>query len=132
MTFYDYYKPNPPIACPICGEELEGWEGFDGPCVFVTFNQGAPGSELPPFWNDPAVGGGTVLDPSVADEPHPGEFEISSDSCSCEFPIVARCKSDSGVWRSCELFTGTPEDRRQLAERRQVYRRRMRWLDSAS
>lgn len=131
MSFFDYYTPNPTIKCPVCDTELTDWTGDDGPCAFLTFRQKVSGAELPDFWDDPATDGGTVLDPTLKHSTHPQSFMIESGSCNCEFPIKVACKSISGVWETSEIFTGTDEDRRQYTELREVYRRRMKWLDGA-
>lgn len=40
MAVYDYYLPDEPRACPRCRGPLAAWQGWDGPCRFVTWVQG--------------------------------------------------------------------------------------------
>ena len=42
MGMFDYYNPQPSLHCPRCGSELAGWQGKDGPCALVVWQQGAP------------------------------------------------------------------------------------------
>jgi hypothetical protein len=40
MGMFDWYRPDPPIACPECGRELSDWQGKDGPCGLMVWSQG--------------------------------------------------------------------------------------------
>ena len=37
---FDWYEPCPPIQCPLCGEDLEGWQGKDGENWLFVYRQG--------------------------------------------------------------------------------------------
>lgn len=49
MGMFDDYEPVPPLACPVDGRTLEGWQGKDGPCVLNHYRQGEPieGDDFP-------------------------------------------------------------------------------------
>jgi len=132
LAFFDNYVPSPTVCCPVCGSTLTDWTGLDGPCVSLIVRQDIAGAELPEWWDDPAEGGGTVLDPALANLPHPNSFLIESRSCTCEFPIELRCFSENGTWNRCEMVTGSAEDRvLKGPEQKEAYNRRMKWLDGA-
>ena len=40
MGWYDGYFLTHEITCPNCGSELETWQGKDGPCHLLKYNQG--------------------------------------------------------------------------------------------
>ena len=129
MTFCDHFIPSDEIRCFVCDDVLTDWDGFDGPCVDLTFRQGIAIPELPDWKDIPTESGRPILDPNVVEERLPNEFVIYSHSCGCDFGNRARVFSENGVWVRCELITGSPEDRILLgSERKQDFRRRMKWL----
>src|SRR5271170_4649472 len=42
MGMFDYYDAEPALHCPWCESPLTGWQGKDGPCRLVVWQQGAP------------------------------------------------------------------------------------------
>ena len=40
MGMFDWYVPDPPLKCPVCGTLLERWQGKDGPCALLVWKQG--------------------------------------------------------------------------------------------
>ena len=40
MGMFDYYEPDPALACPVCRAPLAGWQGKDGPCALLVWRQG--------------------------------------------------------------------------------------------
>jgi len=42
MGMFDYYEPRPALHCPRCDSEVAGWQGKDGPCSLVVWQQGVP------------------------------------------------------------------------------------------
>ena len=37
---FDWYLPSPAIPCPVCGNSLREWQGKDGPCALLVWQQG--------------------------------------------------------------------------------------------
>jgi hypothetical protein len=36
----DFFVPDPPLVCPLCGALLSQWDGFGGPGAFLVYKQG--------------------------------------------------------------------------------------------
>jgi hypothetical protein len=56
MGLYDHYQPMPAIGCPGCGALLDDFQGKDGPCALVRWQQGQMhpvGEEGDPLPGDP-------------------------------------------------------------------------------
>ena len=40
MSLLDWYLPEPTVACPVCGSVPEEWQGGNGPCALLVWQQG--------------------------------------------------------------------------------------------
>lgn len=118
----DHFEPDPPLACPACGAELQGWQGKEGPCALLVWRQGhaAPvDQELPDeIRGYPEVIGALRL---------PEEFDIYTQCCGDRFFVTAHCTAPEGVWSGAELETAESA-RQDPQERRGDFRRRVEWL----
>ena len=122
MSLLDHYEPDPPLACPACGAELEGWQGKEGDCSMLVWRQGhaAPVDQEVPdeIKGYPDVIGALRL---------PNEFEIYTQCCGGSFFITAHCAARDGVWTHTELETWETT-RQDHSERRGHFKRRLAWL----
>lgn len=89
MGMFDYYEPKPPLACPKCGDELEGWQGKDGPRGLFEWVQGSrgPSRQLS----------------STLPESRRSQFLSTGDwliytGCSCGTGVDAIASLTDGVW----------------------------------
>lgn len=122
MSLLDHYEPDPPLACPACGAELEGWQGKEGDCAMLVWRQGhaAPVDQEVP---DEIKGYPEVIEALRL----PEEFEIYTQCCGEGFFITAYCTATQGVWSHTELETA--ESARHLSsETRGHFKRRLAWL----
>jgi hypothetical protein len=37
---FDWYEPDLSATCPSCGSPVIGWQGYDGPCALLVWEQG--------------------------------------------------------------------------------------------
>ena len=122
MGMFDYYEPEPPLSCPVCGAPLAGWQGKDGPCALLVWRQGAtaPINQAVPdeAKREPAVIGALRL---------PAEFEIYTQCCGGNFFVTARCAAPDGLWNHAELETAENAQQRH-SERRGDFKKRFEWL----
>jgi hypothetical protein len=122
MGMFDYYEPEPALSCPVCGTQLAGWQGKDGPCALLMWRQGCAA----PI--DQAVPDDTKGEPAVISSLRlPGEFEIYTQCCGGRFFVTARCAAPGGLWSHTELETAE-NARQRHEERRGDFRERLRWL----
>jgi hypothetical protein len=122
MGMFDYYQPQPTLACPVCGTPLAEWQGKDGPCGFFVWRQGAAA----PIVHD--VPDETRLEPlKLATVRLPASFTIYASCCSPRFSVEARCEAPAGVWTSAELVTAANATQHR-GEARAVFSARLKWL----
>ena len=95
---FDYYKPKEKLTCPTCGNNLNEWQGKDGPCALFLWEQGTK------FPTDQKASAECRLPEKDRKKFHlPDKFEIYSYDCPNHQPIVATCISKSNVWEATEL-----------------------------
>ena len=123
MGMFDEYIPDPPLNCPACGSELDGWQGKDGPSALMVWRQGIAG----PI--DQAIEDEDVrLEPErLAEFRLPEEFEIYATCCVPEFLVEAVCTASDGVWSHTEMITAEMA-KQSKQERRGQFKARLRWL----
>ena len=107
MGLYDYYEADPPIECPKCGGQLEGWVGSDGHPFLFVWRQGVAS----PI--DHRVDMDFRVPPeSLAELRLPTEFAIHGGECECGYrfhgvrcdeQFELRCGAADGVWTTCEI-----------------------------
>ena len=104
MGMFDYYYPDPPLTCPVCGKELTGWQGKDGPCILSHWKQG---SEFPVATNlaEDDLPDGDVARYLKSIPCLPETFTISSYECDCNREVNAFGYCTDGVWSSTSLET---------------------------
>lgn len=99
MGMFDYYQPDPPQLCPVCGHELSGWQGKDAePCVLFLWRQGfaAPvDHRVDEEFRIPVEARG--------EERLPDEFLIYTDCEGCARWIDVVCKTENGVWVNLQM-----------------------------
>ncbi len=123
MGMFDYYIPDPPLRCPVCGSALDDWQGKDGPNALMVWQQGvaAPIDQA-------------IDDEEVRLEPHrlakfrlPQIFSIYLWCCGGRFDLEADCRTTDGIWSCTELVTADTATQNKQ-ERRGDFKARMRWL----
>jgi len=111
MGMFDSYIADPPLACPACGEQLDGWQGKDGPCLLFHWQQGHrfpvatdwPGRDIQDQDTEGCLKSSDLL---------PSQFLIYTDGCSCDRIIRAFGKCVASVWTEADLethLTASPE-----------------------
>lgn len=93
MGMFDHYQPDPLLLCPECKEELNGWQGKDGPCALLFWKQGEkhPVDEFGHLENAPE----NVTLPEF--------FKIYTSCPKCKCWIEAVCKGENYVWLNTTL-----------------------------
>lgn len=93
MGMFDYFRPVPALPCPSCGEQLADWQGKDGPCLLMEWNQ-----------HEAAPAGQRADPPRDSLEAHrlPEVFCLYT-SCACGFAVDATGFADNGVWTEVAL-----------------------------
>jgi hypothetical protein len=99
MGMFDTYEPDPPVKCPICGEELLFWQGKDGPCCLFEWRQHIA---TPVKWDVEEPRDLTSIKTRL-----PPQFEIITGCWKCGEPLAAFCECIDGVWNTIRL---TPND----------------------
>lgn len=101
MGMFDYYIPDPPLHCPVCNSALEGWQGKDGPCMLLIWQQE---SKIPVAHKLPEenIDNNKVFLESFV---LPSHFEIYTDDCKCERLINAYGFCEDEVWCRSEIVT---------------------------
>lgn len=123
MGMFDEFIPDPPLHCPACGCELDGWQGKDGPNALMIWRQGVAG----PI--DQAIDDEDVkLEPErLARFRLPDRFSIYTTCCGSGFFIEADCTTSDNIWSRTELITAETATQRKN-ESRGDFKARMRWL----
>ena len=97
MGMFDYYVPDPPIACSKCGKPLDGWQGKNDlhPALFV-WKQGVA-APIDQRVDDEWRGLPDVI--SAARLPN-GEIWIYGGKCECGFNAdgIFRGWVENGIW----------------------------------
>lgn len=122
MGMFDYYEPDPPLDCSVCGASLTEWQGKDGPCALLVWRQGVvhPVDQVVPKENkgDPSVLERLCL---------PRQFEIYTQCCGGRFFVMASCSAPDGVWSTTVLETAA-NIRQRPYERSEDFNARLQWL----
>jgi hypothetical protein len=119
---FDYYEPDPPLACPVCGTELAMWQGYDGPCGLMVWRQGFPSPVDQPIDDD-----ARLTADELARHRLPGTFTIRAKCCSPKFTVEAIGRTSNGTWSSTEVVTAQTA-RQHKNERRSEFKARLAWL----
>jgi hypothetical protein len=123
---FDYYRPQPAIACPVCGALLEEWQGHDGPCGLFVWVQG----RAAPI--DQVVSSDARLEPASLERIRlPTSFSIRASCCSPRFAVEARCLAPEGVWHTTSIVTAATATQHEQ-ETRADFAERLKWLGDAA
>ena len=98
MGMFDTYLPADELRCPSDDHLLSDWQGKDGPCALLLWQEGAahPVAHL--------VDEELRLPPEMWERfTLPIRFTIYSYDCPLHKPIVAICTMRDGIWASTEL-----------------------------
>lgn len=122
MSTLDYYRPDPPLRCPVCNASLDRWQGSDGPGEGFVWQQGVrqPVGQEGVADHKLAAGG-------LADLHLPNAFRIFTTCCSRQFVVEAIGRAPTGTWSSTELITARDAQRNE-GERMEQFKARLRWL----
>ncbi|MFT3764576.1 MAG: hypothetical protein QM820_03525 [Minicystis sp.] len=101
---FDYYEPGPVLRCPQCGSDLAGWQGKDGPCNLVVWQQGV----LAPTHQEVNDELRLARD-QLAQLRLPAVFGLYAE-CPCKLWVTATgfCRSDT--WAETALGTAQTRD----------------------
>lgn len=97
MGMFDIYIPRPQILCPRCSQALSDWQGKNGPCALLVFEQGAFGAtrqEIPDECK--------CLSAEQLRAFRLGEHFLIYTSC-CGYWYEAECTSHEGRWNESKL-----------------------------
>ncbi len=99
MGMFDWYQPRGLRACPVCGSPLREWQGKDGPCGLLVWEQGqaAPVEQrCDPEWQ---------MDPEALSRVRlPERFVFYSHDCPAHI-IEAEGRTCDEVWTEAVLLT---------------------------
>jgi hypothetical protein len=101
MGMFDYYRPKPDIACPVCGAAGLEWQGKQADCCLFLWEQGHAGP-VDQFVDDDCKG----LPEVVAKCRLPSRFQIYAE-CLCPTFLEAVGTTEQGVWTRTELASPT-------------------------
>lgn len=93
---FDWYEPVPALACPMCGERVEGWQGKEGESDQWLWRQGnaAPVEHcVDPEWRKEARG-----------QRLPARFWIHA-SCPRRHRLEAIGEAPDGTWTTTTMVT---------------------------
>lgn len=130
MSLFDSYIPEPALRCPVCDFLLTNWQGKDGPCLLLTWQQGVKfpvAHELPEESVDDSK---SFLESWSL----PPRFEIYSDECRCGRLIEAYGICEQGVWSRTEIVTHLnycPDGTTSEGDARRIRNELQRWLEGA-
>jgi hypothetical protein len=93
---FDYYVPHPPLACRGCRATLDGFQGKDGPCDLLVWEQGAvaPTDQIvDDQWKLSELALGALR--------LPPRFEISTRCVGCENSVNVTGFCEQETWTRC-------------------------------
>ena len=85
----DYYRPTPPLACPINGRSFDLWEGFAGRGDWLVFQEGR---------GEPVD---ALRGPASGERLSDGQHSIFGEVQGVR--AIARIQVEDGVWTKTEL-----------------------------
>ena len=110
MSLFDWYEPDPPLPCPVCGRPLSRWQGKDGPREMLVWRQGLE-SPIGLLLDD--------VDPMLplddCETRLPGRFRFRSWDCERHKPIEAEGETEGGEWTRTRLVDPGEEPREAVA-----------------
>lgn len=124
MGMFDYFEPEPELACPRCGRVLSGWQGKDGEDALFVWRQGVrhPVDQRVPEES-------RLDDAQLARFTLPEEFSIVTHcSCSTAFLIEAIGTAVDGLWRETRLVRPDEIEERYALLPRPQRKAMRRWL----
>ena len=98
---FDWYKPAPPLNCPVCGKSLSEWQGKDSYCLLFVWQQGF----AHPIEHKGDGEDFQVVESDLKNFTLPNQFGIYSYDCDCPYPVEAICRTEDEIWISTELIT---------------------------
>ena len=123
MALLDTYVPIPALACPACGTLLaDDWQGTDGPCGMIVWQQGRADPVDQPIDDDARLGRDALAALRL-----PDRFTIRQRCCSERFMVEATGRCVDGTWTSTELTT-SENALQKKTERSEEFRARTAWL----
>lgn len=126
MSLFDWYEPEPPLSCPVCGAALPEWQGTNGPCLLFVWRQGL----IAPVEHRGDGEDFQVYDADLKRWKLPEEFVIVSHDCPCPYPVQAIGHTEQGVWARTVLVTAE-NARQEKHERKNEFKARLKWLQSS-
>ena len=123
---FDYYRPQPTIACPVCGAPISEWQGNDGPCGLFVWEQGSAA----PI--DQVASLDVRLDTASLQRVRlPPLFLIRARCCSPNFSVEAVGRAHHGVWDTTTVTTAANATQHK-EETRAAFAARLKWLSDAA
>ena len=128
---FDHYVPEPPLNCPVCGEALSGWQGKNGPCFLLTWEQGKRFPTRHGWIGECLEDDAQILTTFAL----PETFEFYTDGCRCDRLIQAYGFCDNETWIRSEMVTHLnwrPRPENSLRDEHRVRKELEAWLQSRS
>lgn len=98
MGMFDSYRPTERLRCPVDGNPLLEWQGKDGPCLLLVWQEGT--KHPVDHRVDEEVRLSTL---DLKSFTLPSRFVIYSFDCPVHQPVFAACATRDGIWTSTEL-----------------------------
>jgi hypothetical protein len=127
---FDYYIPEPPLSCPVCGGQLQGWQGKDGGCILLYWKQGRR-FPIKSDWPKESIENQANFLESFS---LPEVFAFYAwGGCKCDRRIDAYGFCEHGVWVRSEIVTHLnfrPGNRTSLHDEHSIKNELQKWLES--
>ena len=99
MGMFDYYRPKPEIACPVCAVSGLEWQGKQGPCALFVWEQGQAGPVDQIMDDDWKISLQQRTEHRL-----PARFELYA-RCHCSTFLTAVGFTQEGLWARTELLS---------------------------
>jgi hypothetical protein len=102
MGMIDFYRPQPALVCPQCGQSPGDWTGTEGFCLLYVWQQGhaAPVEQI---WDSEVI---RFTRDDAPDGRLPARFQICG-TCCCKSSFEAVGWTEDGVWVRTEVLNET-------------------------
>lgn len=108
---FDTFHPDPPLACPCCGNTLDDFQSKDGACLLLTYRQGERVRD--PNVPDPASSEEEWWALERGRDQLPSEFDIYESCPRCHAWVDAHCCAEDGVWTETRIVRATPDSKHE-------------------
>ena len=96
---FDFYRPVPELHCPDCATPLKDWQGLEGPCLLLVWQQGQIAPVAHQVVEESRLGREVLATLRL-----PDEFDIYTNCDQCGRWIAARGRCLNGGWSESEVI----------------------------